>query len=102
MEWPHDPDGDDGSEGGRLYGMAILAKKVERDEFPITLEEFAAEVGHHPIRIDDSRVVSADDILAGVDASVADDLETFHRLVGNAMREYGYWTYDPAAEVSRA
>lgn len=99
MEWPHDPDGDEGSEGGRVYGMAILAKKVDRDDFPLDIEAFATEVGHHPIRIDHSRVVPAEDILAEIDAEVAEDIEGFHRLIGTAMREHDYWPYDPAVEV---
>ena len=99
MEWPHDPDGEEGSEGGRVYGMAILAKKVEDKAFPLEFEAFAAAVGHHPIRIDHERVVPAADILEHVDAETAEDLIDFHRKVGAAMRSGGFWSYDPAVEV---
>ena len=30
-DWPHDPDGEEGSEGGRKYGMAIVAKSLHDD-----------------------------------------------------------------------
>lgn len=99
MEWPHDPDGDEGSEGGRVYGMAILAKKVDRDDFPLDIDELATEIGHHPIRLDDARVVPAEHIFEAVDVEQVDDLEEFHRAIGRAMREDGYWSYDPTVEV---
>lgn len=99
MEWPHDPDGEDGSEGGRVYGMALFAKKVTEEDLPLVFEDLEAEIGHHPIRIDHGRVVPAADILAEVDLETVEDLESFHRAIGRAMRSGGYWSYDPAAEI---
>lgn len=99
MDWPHDPDGEEGSEGKRLYGQAIFAKKVADEDFPIDVEEFAEAVGHHPIRIDHESVVAAADILAGIDEETLPDRTRFHRIVGQAMREGGYWTYDADVEV---
>ena len=100
MEWPHDPDGDEGSEGGRVYGMAILAKKVDDDAFPLEFETFAAAIGHHPIRIDYERVVPAAEILDHVEAAGAKDMIDFHRKIGAAMRNGGYWAYDADLEVA--
>lgn len=95
MDWPHDPDGEEGSEGGRKYGHAVLAKKVDEDEdFPFTAGEFVEDYGDHPVRIDHERVVSVDDIFEHID----DDEEfntfpEFHKVVGEALREADYWPY---------
>jgi len=71
-DWPHDPDGDEGSEGRRKYGQAIIAKKIDEDEdFPLDLDEFTEEYGDDPIRID-------------------------HKAVGQTMRENGYRFYELA------
>jgi len=76
MDWPHDPDGDEGSEGRRKYGQAVLAKKLDEDEdFPLTREAFVAEFGDH------------------VDQSEYEDFPDFHRAVGEGLREAGYWPY---------
>jgi len=95
MDWPHDPDGEEGSEGGRKYGHAVLAKKVDEDEdFPFTAGEFVEEYGDHPVRIDYERVVSVDDIFEYIDGDA--EFETFpefHKAVGNALREADYWPY---------
>lgn len=99
MEWPHDPDGDEGSEGMRLYGQAIFAKKVEDREFPLDIESFAEDVGHHPIRIDHETVVPAADILDHVTVDSVEDRTEFQRELGTAMRAGEFWTYDPAVEV---
>ena len=41
MDWPHDPDGDEGSEGRRKYGHAVLAKKIDEEaDFPFTAAEY--------------------------------------------------------------
>lgn len=100
MEWPHDPDSDEGSEGMRKYGMAILAKKVDEDDFPLSKDQFHEQVSDHPIRIDHETVVSVDDILDGVEADVFEDIQSFHRTVGSAMRNQDYWTYDPDEATS--
>lgn len=100
MEWPHDPDGEEGSEGKRVYGQAIFAKKVENpDDFPLDFEAFAEEIGHHPIRIDHELVVAAADILEHVSVDRVDKMTEFHRAIGKAMREAGYWPYDVDSEV---
>jgi len=68
MDWPHAPDGEEGSEEGRKYGHAVLVKKVDEDEdFPLTVEEFTAEYGDGPVRIDHEQVVSVSDITDHVD-----------------------------------
>jgi hypothetical protein len=95
MDWPHDPDGDQGSEGRRNYGHAVLAKKVDEDEdFPFSAAEYVDEYGDHPIRIDYETVVSVADIFEYVDddAEFADFPE-FHATVGDALREADYWPY---------
>lgn len=95
MEWPHDPDGDAGSEGRRKYGHAVLAKKVDEDsDFPLSAEEFVDEVGDHPVRIDHERVVSVAEVFEHVDRSEFEDFPDFHTAVGRALREAGYWPYE--------
>lgn len=101
-DWPHDPDSEEGSEGMRKYGQAILAKKVDEDEdFPLSKAEFSERCGDHPIRIDYETVVSVDDILDAVeevdDVEEFEDILTFHKILGNAMRSADYWFYNPAA-----
>lgn len=90
-EWPHDPDGELGSEEGRKYGMAIFAKKVVEREFPLSMSTFAAEVGDDPIRINHDRVVAAEEILEHVDVDQFESPEDFHRAIGRAMRKGGFW-----------
>ncbi|WP_331233541.1 DUF5785 family protein [Natronorarus salvus] len=106
MDWPHDPDGEEGSEGMRKYDMAVFAKKVdEDDDFPLTFSEFEARVGDHPIRINSEKVVPAREILAHVDVEEVEDILEFHRAIGRAMREGGFWDYHPVGanpEVKRA
>lgn len=97
MDWPHDPDGEEGSEGMRKYGMAIFAKKIDDEEdFPLDFEAFKADHGDDPIRVNYQTVVPASDILEYVDAEGAEDVVEFHRLIGTAMREGGFWDYQPA------
>ncbi|MDQ2054292.1 MULTISPECIES: DUF5785 family protein [Halobellus] len=97
MDWPHDPDGEQGSEGRRKYGHAVIAKKVDEDEdFPLSREEFVAEYGDDPVRLDYERVVSVADIFEHVDQAEFDDFVSFHKAVGRAMRENGYWFYEGA------
>jgi len=95
MDWPHDPDGDEGSEGRRKYGHAVLAKKVDEDEdFPFTAGEYAEQYGDHPIRIDYETVVSVADIFEGIDPDAEfDTFPEFHSVVGAALRDAGYWPY---------
>lgn len=94
MDWPHDPDGDEGSEGMRKFGLAVFAKKLSEDEFPLVVSEFIEEVGDHPIRIDYERVVPAREILGAVGDAEVESMMEFHREVGKAMRENGYWSIE--------
>ena len=81
MDWPHDPDGDEGSEGRRKYGQAVLAKKLDEDEdFPLTATEFVDEFGDA-------------DIFEHVDEEEFADFPDFHAAVGEALREADYWPY---------
>ena len=95
-EWPYDPEGEEGSEGGRKYGQAIIAKKIDEDEdFPLSVEEFVAEYGDDPIRLDYERVVALRDIFEYVEEDEYGDMTTMHQGVGRAMREGGFWEYAP-------
>ncbi len=95
MDWPHDPDGDEGSEGQRKYGHAVLAKKIDEDEdFPFTAAEYVEQYGDHPVRIDHERVVSVADIFERIDdEDEFMDFPEFHKEVGKALREADYWPY---------
>jgi len=96
-DWPHDPDGEKGSEGRRKYGQAILAKKIDEDEdFPLEQDAFVEEFGDDPIRIDYGTIVSVADIFEHVDRERFADFPDFHSTVGEAMREAGYWPYELA------
>jgi len=96
MDWPHDPDGEEGSEGRRKYGHAILSKKIdESEDFPFTAGEFVTEYGDHPVRIDYETVVSVADIFEPIDDDTEfADFPEFHRRVGDALRGQGYWPYE--------
>jgi hypothetical protein len=95
MDWPHDPDGDEGSEGRRKYGHAVLAKKLdEAEDFPITAGEYVEQYGDHPIRIDYETVVSVEAIFEAVDPET--EFETFpefHTRLGEALRAADLWPY---------
>jgi hypothetical protein len=94
MDWPHDPDGEEGSEGRRKYGHAVLAKKIDEEEdFPLTAEEYVDAYGDHPVRIDYERVVSVEDIFEHVDEDEFSDFPEFHKALGRALREADYWPY---------
>ncbi|OIB56898.1 DUF5785 family protein [Natrialba sp. SSL1] len=95
-DWPHDPDGDEGSEGMRKYDMAIIAKKVDEEEdFPLERDEFVAEYGDDPIRVNYQRVVSLSDIFEYVDQAEFETITDMHKAVGAAMREGDFWEYHP-------
>jgi len=99
MDWPHDPDGEEGSEGRRKYGLAVLAKKLDEDEdFPLEMEAFVEEHGDEPVRLNHRRVVSVADIFEHVEVDRVEDIVAFHRAVGEAMRAGGFWEYHPAGE----
>ncbi|MBO4246448.1 MULTISPECIES: DUF5785 family protein [unclassified Halomicrobium] len=94
MDWPHDPDGEEGSEGRRKYGHAVIAKKIDEEaDFPLSAEEFVAEYGDHPVRIDYETVVSVADIFEHVDGSEFEDFPEFHKALGRALRSADYWPY---------
>jgi hypothetical protein len=99
MDWPHDPDGEKGSEGRRKYGHAVIAKKVDEEEdFPLSTAEFVKEYGDHPVRLDYERVVSVAEIFEHIEEEEFADFVSFHKAVGKAMRENGYWFYEGAEE----
>jgi cyclopropane fatty-acyl-phospholipid synthase-like methyltransferase len=95
MDWPHDPDGEEGSEGKRKYGHAILAKKLDEEvDFPLTATEYVEEFGDHPVRIDYERVVSVADVFEHVDQEEYEDFPDFHKAMGRALRSAGLWPYE--------
>lgn len=95
MEWPHDPDGEEGSEGMRKYGQAVLAKKLDDEgDFPLSAAEFVEEHGDEPIRLNHTRVVSVADIFENVEEDEFEEIVAFHRAVGRAMREHDMWEVD--------
>ena len=92
MDWPHDPDGEEGSEGKRKYGQAVLAKKLDEEEdFPLEKTDFVDEHGDEPVRLNHERVVSVADIFEHVDETEFEDIVAFHQAVGQAMRENDMW-----------
>lgn len=97
-DWPHDPDGEEGSEGGRNYGMAVLSKMVDEEEdFPLAKDEFVEEYGDWPVRLNYNTVVSVADIFSHVDTAEFETKVDFHRAAGRAMRENDMWDYHPTA-----
>ena len=102
MDWPHDPDGEQGSEGRRVYGHAVIAKKVdEEDDFPLDVEAFVDEYGDDPIRIDHETVVSLREIFDYIETDEFADIVTMHKRVGQAMRENDLWFYEGADQFTR-
>ena len=94
MDWPHDPDGEKGSEGRRQYGHAIIANKIDEDEdFPLSVDRFVSEYGDHPVRIDYETVVSVKQIFEHIDGSEFEDFPELHKALGRALREANYWPY---------
>ncbi|WP_284009480.1 DUF5785 family protein [Haloarcula pelagica] len=94
MDWPHDPDGEEGSEGRRKYGHAILAKKIdEGEDFPLSAADYVDQYGDHPVRIDYETVVSVADIFEYVDREEFEDFPDFHKALGAALREADWWPY---------
>jgi hypothetical protein len=84
QDWPYDPDGEEGSEGGRKYGHAVLVKKLDEEEdFPLRAGDYVEEYGPDPVRIDYETVVSVADIFEPIDDdTVYDDIVAFHKGVG--------------------
>ncbi|QLD86968.1 hypothetical protein HWV23_14945 [Natronomonas halophila] len=95
MDWPHDPDGEEGSEGKRKYGQAVLAKKLDEEEdFPLQKADFVEDHGDEPVRLNHERVVSVDDIFEHVEEDEFEDIVDFHKATGRAMRSAGMWEID--------
>lgn len=92
-EWPHDPDGELGSQGGRNFDMAILSKMVEKDDFPVEKRSFLEEFGDWPVRINHKHVVSVSEIFETVEADRFETKQEFHTAVGAAMRTADLWEY---------
>ena len=100
-DWPHDPDGEKGSEGMRKYGQAILAKKLDDEEdFPLEKSTFVEAYGDHPVRLNHERVVSVADVMSEVEEETFEEIIHFHQAVGQAMRENGMWEITPE-EIGR-
>lgn len=97
-DWPHDPDGEEGSEGMRKYGIAVVAKKVDEEtDFPLDVGEFVDEYGDDPVRINQETVVSLADIFEHVEEDSFSDKVAFNRGVGRALRRGEFWEYAPTA-----
>ena len=97
MDWPHDPDGEQGSEGMRKYGHAVLAKKIDdAEDFPLSTAEYVEAYGDHPVRIDHETIVSVKEIFEGVEREEFADFVEFHQELGRAMRENDHWFYEGA------
>ena len=100
-DWPHDPDGKEGSEGMRKYGQAIVAKKVDDEEdFPLDVSAFVDSHGDDPIRLNHERVVSLREIFERIEDEEIDDIRTMHRRIGEAMRANDLWEYTPGSDAA--
>lgn len=96
MDWPFDPDGEQGSEGMRKFDMRIIADKVDEEEdFPMDRDEFVAEHGDDPIRINYQRVVPMREIFEYVEPEEFETMVDMHKAVGAAMRAGDFWEYHP-------
>jgi len=97
-DWPHDPDGEEGSEGMRKYGIAVLAKRLDEDaDFPLVAEDFVDEHGDEPVRLNHRRIVSVAEVFEHVEPDEFETIVDFHKAVGRAMRAGGFWEYQPEA-----
>lgn len=95
-DWPHDPDGEEGSEGMRKFGMAILAKKLDEEgDFPLKKADFVDEHGDEPVRLNHEEVISVAEIFDHVRPDEFEDMVTFHKAVGKGMRDGGIWDVMP-------
>jgi hypothetical protein len=95
MDWPHDPDGEKGSEGKRKYGQAVIAKKVDEEEdFPLSKAAFVEAHGDEPVRLNHEKVVSVEEIFEHVDSEEFEDIVALHEATGEAMRSAGMWEVD--------
>jgi hypothetical protein len=96
MDWPHDPDGEQGSEGMRKFGHAVIVKKVDEEEsFPLDKDEFVAEYGDDPVRMDHETVLSLADVFEYVSEESFEDIVEFHQAIGDGLRDSPNWQYNP-------
>ncbi|MEF8840955.1 MAG: DUF5785 family protein [Haloarculaceae archaeon] len=95
-DWPHDPDGEEGSEGMRKYGQAVLAKKLDDEaDFPLSRADFLEAHADEPVRLDHETVVSVGEIFEHVPEDEFEDIQEFHRAVGRGMRRGDMWFVEP-------
>lgn len=97
-DWPHDPDGEKGSEGMRNFDMAIISKMTPEEDFPLEKDAFVEEYGDWPVRMNFETVVSVADIFEHVEADSFEDKLALWKAVGKAIREAGLWEYMPEYE----
>lgn len=103
MDWPHDPDGEQGSEGMRKFGHAVIVKKIDEEEsFPLEKDEFVAEYGDDPVRMDHETVVSLADVFEYVSEDSFEDLVAFHQAIGDGLRDSPHWQYNPMIGEDRS
>lgn len=94
MEWPHDPDGEEGSEGGRKYALAVIAKKLDDDDLPMTRSDFVDQFGDHPVRLDADEVVAVEELLEEMDEGPFETRTELLAAAGASMRAGGHWTFE--------
>ena len=92
-DWPFDPDGEDGSDGLRRFGMAVLSGLEPKSAFPMSAETFLDRHGKKPVRVNYQTVVSVADLLDGLDGETFETKTAFHRAVGERIRARGDWEY---------
>ncbi|MFB6109955.1 MAG: DUF5785 family protein [Halodesulfurarchaeum sp.] len=92
-EWPFDPDGERGSRGMQRFDMAILSTFAPKSAFPMTAEEFLAEHGEKPVRMNYRTVVSVADLFEDVRVEEFESKTAFHRAIGDAIRAGDRWAF---------
>ena len=96
--WPFDPDGEEGSNEGRRYDMAILSKFEPKDAFPLSVETFLERHGEKPVRMNYQTVLSVADLFEPIEAEHFETKTDFHHAVGDAIRARNRWQYHAQAE----
>lgn len=94
-EWPIDPDGEQGSNGGRRYDMAILSKFEPASAFPMAAETFLERHGEKPVRMNHRTVQSVADLFETLPVEAFETKTDFHKSVGAAIRSGDGWEYGP-------
>lgn len=95
--WPIDPDGKEGSNGGRRYDMAVLSKFEPATAFPMTAETFLERHGEKPVRMNHRTVRSVAELFEALSVDRFETKTEFHRAVGDAIRSGGGWEYGATA-----